>query len=278
MTTAIKTKKEENATITIIDGQEVRGHIHNKRKYYYLSDLKNLYGKKFMSYMEESPLSKRVPYRGNSQMRQLINVLVFREAFKKYKEANQAKKKGSTKADKPSKALTKKHIAAQLDMCFETKSQYGKVYAKPCEPVAPAMMIKTLGRAALTDEIPMEHPHIPIVAKDDTSDIVKRRWKSMRGEIARVMREHAVATYGHTEMTKDEQLKLWDVHYLEYYTNAYKAFDKKLCEAFNVNLPTLMRMGYVATDNNYVDVIQGKGQLEEFRTVVYELYGKSNQE
>jgi len=300
-----KTEKFE-ITRTIIDGQEVLGTVLNKRKYYFLADLKKLYGTKFMTHLPTTPISRRIAVSGNSQTRQLVNVSDFKASFRSYKQALKAKfkdHKQPTKVVKKTSSKTETKATAcdprQLAMCFELQD-----CAKTTRTTAEALTVKTPTKPqavslAVVAEIPkacinspvlvaresnipklsIENP-IPIVPTvvDSFNDvmILERRWKAIRSEVCKIMRTHVVRTYAPRNSTRAQNNKLWDKHSKDYYTEAYKKFDKQLALALKTNITGLIRMGYGRANRNYMDVIQEKGLLEEFKQVVIDLYGNNN--
>lgn len=304
MTTKIKNKQLE-ITRTIMDGQEVLGTVLNKRKYYFLADLKKLYGTKFMTYLPTNPIALRIAVSGNSQTRQLVNVSDFKASFRSYKQALKAKfkdHKQPTKGvrEKPSKTEIKAAACdpRQLDMLFEPQD-----CTKTTRTTSEALVVKTptkLPEVSLTvvSEIPKAHINSPVlVAKesnipklsienpipivstvvDSFNDvmILERRWKAIRSEVCKIMRAHVVRTHAPRNSTRSETNKLWDKHSKDYYTKAYKKFDKQLAMALNTDITGLIRMGYGRENRNYMDVIQEKGLLEEFKQVVIDLYGNN---
>jgi len=106
--------------------------------------------------------------------------------------------------------------------------------------------------------------------------ILERRWKAIRSEVCKIMRTHAMRAHAPRNSTRAQMGKLWDKHSKDYYTKAYKQFDKQLALALKTNITGLINMGYGKANRNYMDVIQEKGLLEEFKQVVIDLYGNNN--
>jgi hypothetical protein len=103
--------------------------------------------------------------------------------------------------------------------------------------------------------------------------ILKDRWKALRSEICSIMKNHVIQVYGDHKMKSVEKNKLWDKHSRDYYTEAYQEFDRMLARAHNTNIAGLKKMGFNKGTGNYMNIIQEKGLLEEFKRVVISLYG-----
>ena len=262
---------------TSMDGQEVLGTMINKKKYYFLADLKRLYGTKFMPYLPTNPISLRIPVSGNSQTRQLVNVSDFKDGFRKYKQATKEKDESKLKWVKKDAPAKKKHIAEQLDMCFESST--APKHTNTTEIVlshkgkeAALVPVETLTIPKLSLDTPVTIIPTTVQASDEAS-ILEDRWKALRSEIFNIMKNHVVHVHGGHKMKNVEKNKLFDKHGKDYYTKAYQEFDGRLAKAHNTNIEGIKKMGFNKGSKNYMNIIQEKGLLEEFKRVVISLYG-----
>jgi hypothetical protein len=206
-----------------------------------------------MTYLRTSPINKRLSYLGNSQLRQLVNVLEFKEAFK---QTNKAKKEVSVKVSKPQKAITKKHIAEQLDMCFEPNTQYTS---------APVTAVKTFGTAKPIDLTAV--PAAPVMTN-----------REIRDEIINIFKNYLTNTYAPgSDNNTAVRAKLLNNHGYDLYKKCYEALDLEMMNEFKVDKQGLKKLGYRnMPGKKYIDVLEEKGQLWWLLKVATQKYASSN--
>lgn len=238
--------KQYEITRTILDGQEVRGTVLNKRKYYFLSDLKKVYGTKFISYLPTNPITLRISVAGNSQTRDLVNVSEFKDSFRKYKQSQPVKKTSA-----PKTAHTgKKHNAVQLELGF----------TKPEPPAQPAAAAAPVANAE--------------------SDALAFRAKTVRANINKTIEAYSrkeVAELDNIDVDQAAELKK---HIVKNYLKAYDQFDIGLAATNNITVKMLgdHGLGVKGRSNGrkYLDTIQSKGLLEYLAEVVEHMFGDSS--
>jgi hypothetical protein len=218
----------------------VRGTILHKRKYYFLADLKKLYGSKFVTYLPAEPISLRIAVAGNSQTRQLVNVSEFKDSFRKYKKTQTSK----TATVKAVEKKPKKTIATQLEMNFSTPQNAVKSAAS---------------------EAPVSKTESDMIAK------------TFRRNINRTIEEYSKKEISATDNLDVDIESALKEKIVKNYLKAYAHFDKGLASSNNISINMLDNygLGRKARSNGvkYLDTIQSKGLLDYLAAVVEHLFG-----
>jgi hypothetical protein len=257
-----KTEKFE-ITRTIIDSQEVRGTFVGKRKYYFLADLKSLYGSKFIAYLPTEPISRRIAVSGNSQMRDLVNVSEFKDGFRKYNKERDSKNKQkleSVRGTAPSIAKPEKTkglklgrtIAPQLEMLFEST-----------EPKQPTVSVN------------VSLPCRPLeVANFHTEEkaVAEARWRSVRRDINKT-----ISLYTEKKLPKASEETIKEA-ILRNYGLAYDEFDKVIAKDHCIPVEDLAKyglgLGKRGKANAYINIIEKNGWIDWMQTATNNLFDK----
>lgn len=241
--------KNYDITRSMLDGQEVRGTVLNKRKYYFLADLKRLYGSRFIPYLPANPISLRISVSGNSQMRQLVNVSEFKDGYRKYKQAAQPAKNTTT-----AKRVVKL-IAPQLEFPFEA-------------PEAPKEVKSSSG--------PTNTRIAPVVTKEEDEDVLQFRWKTIRMNINKLIADYSEKQLQLENVPARNKEAALKARIIKNYWQAYEEFDKSLAADAGVDIEKLASHGlgmvHRGKGKKYLDILQSKRLLQYLETVVERLF------
>jgi hypothetical protein len=269
MTTATKTKQD--VVISYYKGKAIRSHTHLNKKYYLQSSLVNTWGVRFIPHLIEEVISKRLTDLGNSQNHNLIRALDFKQAFNKLEALDKPKKKASSEAGTGSKTHsvnTTKHIATQLDMCFEPSKTREQ---RTTEATLYTSALQTTPLKSLGDAVVCSLPTVSSAPTLSNQEI--------RNEIEHIFKNYLANKYAagsNNELTRN---KLYKEHRYTLYTKCYEVSDVELMRRFNVNKQGLKNMGYrQRPGKNYIEVLEEKGELGSLLKIAEDLYGKSSQE
>lgn len=269
MTTATKTKQD--VVISHYRGKAIRSHTHLKKKYYLQSSLVNIWGSRFIPHLIEEVISKRLTDLGNSQKHNLIRALDFKQAFNKLEALDKTKKKASNGASTDSKTSsvnTTKHIATQLDMCFEpSKTREQRTTAATLYTSAlQTTPLKSLGDAVVVCSLPTVSS-VPTMSNPE-----------IRNEIEHIFKNYLANKYAAGSNNTLTRNKLYKEHRYTLYTKCYEVSDVELMRRFNVDKQGLKNMGYrQRPGKSYIDVLEEKGELGSLLNIAENLYGKSSQ-